>query len=123
MAGPEAQQEPGFYPRINATMVKESRYANLIVSIVGKCISNDGSSMMLETGDGQQVRIVHEGAMEPGQQTAYVEIVGCVTEDFVQHFVCRPMGDEFDLETYNEMIMLQNTKYQNITFQDEYITA
>ena len=42
-------------------MVKESRYANLIVSIVGKCISNDGSSMMLETGDGQQVRIVHEG--------------------------------------------------------------
>ena len=61
--------------------------------------------------------------MEPGQQTAYVEIVGCVTEAFVQHFVCRPMGDEFDLETYNEMIMLQNTKYQNITFQDEYITA
>ncbi|GMH55322.1 hypothetical protein TL16_g01880 [Triparma laevis f. inornata] len=104
-------------------MVKEPRYANLIVSVVGKCVSNDGTNVMLETGDGTQVRIQHEGALEPGQQTAFVEIVGCVTEDFVQCFVCRPMGDEFDLETYNEMITLQNTKYQNIMMQDDYIVA
>ena len=102
-------------------MSKLPRYANLIVSVIGKQISNDGQTLTLETGDGGTVRI----AVDPGyaaDPNPYVEVVGSVVEPgVVTHFVTRPLGDSFDLGAYDEVITLQQGKYQNLFVQDEYI--
>ena len=99
--------QPGFYPRINATMLTSPTYANMIVSVIGRVASNDGTTMSLSTGDNGTVPVVHDGQVDPSAVTEFVEVVGCVGEGSVQQFVTRPLGDEFDLETYDAMITMQ----------------
>ncbi|GMI48637.1 hypothetical protein TrCOL_g3958 [Triparma columacea] len=111
------EQEQGFYPRLNAAGISGGRFSGMIVSVVGKQISNDGQLLILEDGDGAQMKIT---SPENSQNTQFIEIVGACAEDSVQHFVTRQLGDEFDMDTYNQMINLQNGKYQELFYQSEF---
>eukprot|EP00518_Triparma_eleuthera_P000227 CAMPEP_0182460750 /NCGR_PEP_ID=MMETSP1319-20130603/5524_1 /TAXON_ID=172717 /ORGANISM="Bolidomonas pacifica, Strain RCC208" /LENGTH=97 /DNA_ID=CAMNT_0024659901 /DNA_START=496 /DNA_END=789 /DNA_ORIENTATION=+ len=92
----------------------------MIVSVVGRVASNDGSVLSLTTGDSGTVSVVHDGQIDPSAVTAFVEVVGAVGEGNVQQFVTRPLGDDFDLETYDAMITMQNERYQGIFYQPEF---
>jgi len=58
----------------------------------------------------------------PPASTPYVEIVGaCGDDGSVQHFVTRALGDDFNLETYDSMIELQNGKYNELFVQEGFV--
>ncbi|GMI06840.1 hypothetical protein TrRE_jg12382 [Triparma retinervis] len=111
------EQEGGFYPRLNAAGIEEGRFDGMIVSVVGKQISNDGQVLVLEDGAGGQMKVT---SPDTAQNTQYVEIVGACQEGSIQHFVTRQLGDEFDMDTYNQMINLQNGKYQELFYQPDF---
>jgi len=91
-------------------MSNEDRYQNMIVSIVGKQLSNDGQTLTLETGDNATAKITIDPSYEADPST-FIEVMGCVTEKgVVQHFVTRPLGDAFDMGAYNEVIELMVSK-------------
>ena len=53
------QQADGSYPRLNVSTVFSKQHAGTasIVSLVGKIISFDGSSITLESGEGGKIQI------------------------------------------------------------------
>lgn len=81
MADPEPRPD-GFYPRVNAALMKSGRFTNMIVSVVGVVESFDGSVATLRCADNGIVRLttefVEDGAVEP---RSTVEIVGQTAGD------------------------------------------
>lgn len=73
----EPQQPDGAYPRVNATMINEGLFNNMIVSIVGRAVNFDGANLLqLESGDGGRVNINLSDAefhYVPGQ---IIEVIG-----------------------------------------------
>ena len=75
------QQPDGAYPRLNAAMVKQGMYENMIVSIVGRTMTFDGlSTIQFECADGGHVKINVDPdfAYVPGQA---LEIMGLMNPD------------------------------------------
>mmetsp|Transcript_35506 Transcript_35506/g.106019 ORF Transcript_35506/g.106019 Transcript_35506/m.106019 type:complete len:119 (-) Transcript_35506:454-810(-) len=113
------QQADGFYPRVNAKMVKSGQFSGMIVSVVGILQSCDGSFATIQCADGDTARL----SVEPDISLPIgkpIEVIGAANEDgSVQHFINRDLGDDFDLGVYNQMIEIQ----QNPKFQAEYFQA
>eukprot|EP00568_Trieres_chinensis_P007044 CAMPEP_0183308816 /NCGR_PEP_ID=MMETSP0160_2-20130417/22522_1 /TAXON_ID=2839 ORGANISM="Odontella Sinensis, Strain Grunow 1884" /NCGR_SAMPLE_ID=MMETSP0160_2 /ASSEMBLY_ACC=CAM_ASM_000250 /LENGTH=117 /DNA_ID=CAMNT_0025472719 /DNA_START=58 /DNA_END=411 /DNA_ORIENTATION=+ len=104
----QQQQEDGYYPRLNSSLLSSGRHAGMIVSLVGKVASSDGSVARFLCADGGVVRVLVEPDFSVGPNVA-VEVVGAANEDgTVQHFVTRELGSDFDLDVYNKMLEVQH---------------
>mmetsp|Transcript_2461 Transcript_2461/g.5670 ORF Transcript_2461/g.5670 Transcript_2461/m.5670 type:complete len:118 (-) Transcript_2461:233-586(-) len=99
-----AQQEDGYYPRINSTMLMPGQHSGMIVSIVGTIEACDGQFATVKCADGGQARFqVDPSFAQPPGTT--LELVGAVMEgNVVQLFITRDMGSDFDMDVYNKMI-------------------
>lgn len=74
-----AQQEDGYYPRINSAMLMSGQHNGMIVSIVGTIEACDGQFATVKCADGGQARFQVDPsfAQPPG---ATLELVGAVME-------------------------------------------
>ena len=120
--------QPGFYPRINASMASSGRFNSLIVSLVGRVVSSDGTTLVLETGE-QPPRscTVDVSTCENKGNTVFVELIGYLPppvegkpEEPVQGFIVRDLGPEVDMGVYNDMLELANGKYATLFRQKEF---
>jgi hypothetical protein len=104
-------------------MATQERYQAMVVSLVGRQVKNDGQHLVIATGENVEVKV----QLDPGYEadpSPFVEIMGYVASPgVIQHFITRPLGENFDLGAYNEVIELQNGKYQELFHQDAYIVA
>mmetsp|Transcript_26465 Transcript_26465/g.55735 ORF Transcript_26465/g.55735 Transcript_26465/m.55735 type:complete len:121 (-) Transcript_26465:164-526(-) len=113
----EPQQPDGAYPRVNATMINEGLFNNMIVSIIGRAVNFDGVNLLqLESGDGGRVNINLSDAefhYVPGQ---IIEVIGHLDGKNIQFFISRQLGDNMDLGIYNDMIakVQRNPKYKDL---------
>lgn len=76
-----AQQEDGYYPRINAAMLKSNEFNGRIVSLVGNVESFDGTNVMLKCADHASVAVNATGTDFNQPPGTFVELVGFVNED------------------------------------------
>lgn len=76
----QAEQEQGFFPRLNAKLLSSRSYGNTIVSVVGQITSNDGQTVVLRCTDGGEVTIIIDPSFV-APSTQYLEIVGAVNAD------------------------------------------
>jgi len=102
-------QEDGYYPRLNGQMIESGKFNGLIVSVVGIVQSHNGSSATIQCADKRTATIV----VDPEASLALgvpLEVVGFLPPDgpVVEHFINRKLGDEFDLDVYNQMIAVQH---------------
>mmetsp|Transcript_6458 Transcript_6458/g.9411 ORF Transcript_6458/g.9411 Transcript_6458/m.9411 type:complete len:120 (+) Transcript_6458:158-517(+) len=112
----QTQQEDGYYPRLNSSMINSGNYTGMIVSVVGNVIANDGQTATVKCADGNNARVFVDPDFFAGSPNCAVEVIGAVNEDrTLQHFVTRELGIDFDLSVYNQMIVLQqDPKYSHI---------
>mmetsp|Transcript_3747 Transcript_3747/g.6256 ORF Transcript_3747/g.6256 Transcript_3747/m.6256 type:complete len:113 (+) Transcript_3747:56-394(+) len=108
----------GSFERINSSMLKTTPQAGQVVSLVGKVIDFDGvDTATIEAADGGRVTVdqVDPGSFPP--PNAICEIMGSPTgETSIQFFICRDLGEDFDLGNYNKLIqnVMKNPKYADI---------
>ncbi|KAF9971591.1 hypothetical protein BGZ73_005435 [Actinomortierella ambigua] len=89
-------------PRVNSAMLANHRDKN--VRFVGKIINHNGERAVMQASDKGQVQI-HMNA-ESAYGTQYIEVIGKVVEDLsISEIASYNMGNEFDMETYNTMIV------------------
>ena len=114
-------QPDGYYPRLNSKMIKSGSYQGMIVSVVGSLTPNstpNGKNLIeLKCVDGGIVNLM----VEPDFGAAinfdpFIEVIGMMVGDnILQYFVSRGFGDDFDVDTYNEMIQMQvDPKFKEI---------
>jgi hypothetical protein len=75
-----SEQPDGSYPRLNGKMLQTGRFSNQIVSLLGKVIMFDGSTIKLQCADGVIAIINCEPDAEVQQGHIY-ELVGHANED------------------------------------------
>jgi len=98
------QQEDGYYPRVNASMLQQGCEGQ-IVSLIGSVAAFDGTNMTLKSADGGEVRVLVNDPSVDHQQGDVLEIIGTLSpENYLECFVTRSMGREFDLDLYNGLI-------------------
>jgi len=112
------EQEDGCYERLNSTLLKSGKGIGNIVCLVGALEATNGDSVDLKCADDGIVKVFVEPDFE-FQQGRIVEIIGAAAADHagnpsIQCFVTRDMGDEFDLQLYNEMItkVMRNERFK-----------
>jgi len=72
----------GVYPRINAALHSQRKYGESLVSLVGRIVSNDGSNVILECGDGGKVPLTGMDPAEFQQKPGdVIEAIGHATEN------------------------------------------
>jgi len=108
----------GSFERINASILREGTPAQ-VVSLVGRVINFDGvDTATVEAADGGQVQVTQVDVGTFNYVPNMIcEIMGSpVTENSIQYFVCRDMGEDFDLGNYNKLIqnVMKNPKYADI---------
>ncbi len=76
MSDPEPRPD-GYYPRINAELLRSGRFSGMIVSAVGVVESFDGTTATLKCADNGMVRLTTEllddSSLEPRTS---VEVIG-----------------------------------------------
>lgn len=107
MEDDQAPQADGYYPRLNAGMVRSGQFNQKIVSLVGHFESNNSS---FKCCDGNSVAISTEHVELPHiDPNTVVEVVGQVsTPELVAVFVVREFSPDMNLEIYNKMIAVQH---------------
>lgn len=93
-------------PRINGSMIP--KFIGSVVTLVGRTqgSSAGASTLQLETGDKQQVTVLFSQPLDE-PLTLYVEVVGEVGPDCsISVLTYVNWGDNFDLDTYNEVMQL-----------------
>ncbi|KAF9163515.1 hypothetical protein DFQ27_003030 [Actinomortierella ambigua] len=89
-------------PRVNSAML--ANYKDKNVRFVGKIINHNGERAVMQAADKGQVHI-HMNA-ESAYGTQFIEVIGKVNEDLsISEIASYNMGNEFDMETYNAMIV------------------
>jgi Replication factor A protein 3 len=73
-------QPDGSYPRLNGSLLQTGRFSNQIVSLLGKVIMFDGSTIKLHCADGVIAIVKCEPDAEVQQGYIY-ELVGHANED------------------------------------------
>mmetsp|Transcript_9669 Transcript_9669/g.22208 ORF Transcript_9669/g.22208 Transcript_9669/m.22208 type:complete len:118 (+) Transcript_9669:74-427(+) len=107
----------GGYPRLNASMLQTGQWGDAIISVVGKTVGFDGSSVSFECADGGKIQVGNippEFEFTPGKA---VEIVGAAQADgTVQYFIERELTEGFDFDNYNQLIskVMNQPKYQDL---------
>lgn len=71
----------GVFPRINSAMLNSGQYTESIVSLVGKTVSFDGSTMQFECADGGKVQVQMQPEWNEFQPGQAMEIMGSANED------------------------------------------
>merc|ERR1712224_629819 len=95
--------------RRNMSAVRVARshlenYAGRPVRLVGKVLSNDGATAVLEDAEGARVNVV--GVREPFG-TQFVEVSGIVQPDMtIETENVIDFGNDFDLNNYGEILKL-----------------
>merc|ERR1712070_140530 len=85
-------------PRVNSSL--REKYVGKTVRLIGKTVSFNGNTAVLEATDNGHVLITINGESQWG--TKYVEVIGQVENDFsIREFKTTNIGDEFDLELAN----------------------
>mmetsp|Transcript_29013 Transcript_29013/g.45658 ORF Transcript_29013/g.45658 Transcript_29013/m.45658 type:complete len:114 (-) Transcript_29013:207-548(-) len=109
----------GSFERLNSTSLKTAPQAGQVISLVGRVIDYDGvNTATIEAADGGRVQV---GEIEVGSfqyvPNMVCEIMGTPTgENTIQFFLCRDLGEDFDLGNYNKLItnVMKNPKYADI---------
>lgn len=70
------QQEDGFYPRVNSSMLQNCD--GKIVSLIGSLVSFDGTNMTLKSADGGDVRVLVSDPNSDHQQVCAIWLM-CVS--------------------------------------------
>eukprot|EP01083_Nonionella_stella_P142448 440819_1 len=97
----------GVYPRVNGEQINDGQYGGMMVSVVGRMQETDGQSWCtIEACDGKTVKCMANPDDLGFQQGQVAEIMGAIAEDGqgFDAFVARPLGDDFDLPLYNDLI-------------------
>jgi len=107
------QQEDGVYPRVNSATIQDC-YGK-IVSVIGSLVSFDGTNLTLKCADGGDISVVVNDPNFEFEQANVVEIIGTLTqEQSLESFVIRMLGNDFDLDLYNQLITkIMNTDNQS----------
>ena len=71
------QQEDGFYPRVNSSMLQGCD--GKIISVVGSLASFDGSNMTLKSADGGDIRVL---VTDPNFEYQQVGLILCLMSYF-----------------------------------------
>ncbi|KAG5174998.1 replication factor A protein 3 [Tribonema minus] len=104
--------------RVNGAILPSQTDQNVI--LIGKVTETGPEYSTLQASDGAPIRV----KMSAGNayNSAYVEVVGHVYPDeagglYVDEFISRDLGDNFNLENYNEVVEMANGRFAHL-FRD-----
>merc|ERR1712076_53 len=91
------------------------------VRLVGKVVENANSNNVatLEAADGVHVSVIRSEEQNNPFETQFVEIIGTVTREgggpaTVTEELNVAFGDDFDMDTYKELLHLSNGQYKSL---------
>ncbi|KAK1745222.1 hypothetical protein QTG54_004513 [Skeletonema marinoi] len=111
----------GAFERLNHATLQTAPVDAQVISLVGKAINFDGvDTATIEAADGGQVQVVQVDVTTFNYAPNMIcEIMGSpLGNNTVQYFLCRDLGEDFDLENYNKLIqnVMKNPKYADIFY-------
>lgn len=97
------EQHEGVFSRLNADLLKKGLGDGQIVSVIGTIQSNDGQNASLTCADGGIIQLSVNPDFD-GQPGKAYEIMGAPQGDTMEAFISRDLGENFDMDLYNDMI-------------------
>ncbi|RLN88477.1 hypothetical protein BBJ28_00011989 [Nothophytophthora sp. Chile5] len=98
-------------PRVNKKTM--GAYVGRTVALVGAVESHTPTAAVLRTSDGEIVNVKPQPGSNYGSKV--VEVIGRVVDtETIQEFKATPFGDDFDLENYDQLVQLAQTKFRQL---------
>ncbi|GAB9463705.1 hypothetical protein Gpo141_00001154 [Globisporangium polare] len=101
----------GTAPRVNKKTL--SAYIGRTVALVGSVESHMPTAVVLRASDGGIVNV--NPAPGSDYSSKVVEVIGRVVDsETIQEFKATLFGEDFDLETYDQLVQLAQSKYRGL---------
>ncbi|RLN32428.1 hypothetical protein BBJ28_00002281 [Nothophytophthora sp. Chile5] len=98
-------------PRVNKKTM--GAYVGRTVALVGAVESHTPTAVVLRTSDGEIVNVKPQPGSNYGSKM--VEVIGRVVDtETIQEFKATLFGDDFDLENYDQLVQLAQTKFRQL---------